>query len=180
MNVDALFTDDGLREFTDIERDQHMEAGRQYGQIGQIIQGRLKQTPIEGDRPFAAGRRARKVARKMKRMQRASEKAAASAEALYATYKHHVLELPERRAVTAERKAARKQQRAVAKGAFVAKSLDKSTRFLAGDAANPQASGGQQQEPQYLDAPSMGFGRAAGGEDWSPEGIGEFFAKGQR
>lgn len=179
MDINALFTDQGLRDFTNAQRDQHMEDARQYGQLAAIIRGRLKQTPVDGDRWLSARRRARKVSRQVKAMERASQKAAASAEALYATYVNQVLELPQRREVAAARKAQRKQLRAANAGALVAKSLEKSARHLSGD-ENPQVGGVPVAAPQYLDAQPSPFPMAAGSEGQALRPFADFFPKESR
>lgn len=130
MDINALFTDEGLRAFTATVRDQHVRDAQQYGQIADIVRRRLEQTPIEGDRWMAKRLRAWKVARQLKAMQKASGEAASKAEALYATYVNEVLELPQRRAVAEAKKLERKQGRQAAVGGAVAKSLDKTVTSL--------------------------------------------------
>lgn len=177
-NIDALFTDAGLRAFTTAQRDQHMQDASQYAQLADIVRRRLEQTPIDGDKPFSARRRARKVARKMKRMERASRKAAASSEALYAAYVNHVLELPERRQIAADRKAARQGRRQVTAGAGdrVAKSLHKSAQAFgqAPVAGSSQQSG---RVPQYLPPKPFPYPMAAGAEHQEPRTIADFIPK---
>lgn len=179
MDVNSLFTDQGMRQTTSVWRDQHMEDARQYGQIKEIVRRRLKQTPIDGDRWFDVKIRAWRVSRQVKAMERHSRRAAACAEATYATFAHQVVNLPERRAVRAGQKAARKQQRAVNTGAFVAKSLDKSARSLSGQAVTSQVSGSQD-EGQFLDAEPFPFPMAAGDEGRSHGSIGDFFPTDRR
>ncbi|MEU5668423.1 hypothetical protein, partial [Streptomyces longwoodensis] len=130
MDINALFTDEGLRAFTATVRDQHVRDAQQYGQIADIVRRRLEQTPIEGDRWMSKKLRAWKVSRQLKAMQKASGEAASKAEALYATYKNEVLELPQRRAAAEARKLERKQGRQATLGAAVAKSLDKTVTSL--------------------------------------------------
>jgi hypothetical protein len=177
-NIDALFTDAGLRAFTDAQRDQHMTDARQYAQFAAVIQRRLEQTPIEGDKRFSARRRARKVARKMKRMERASRRAAASSEALYAAYVNHVLELPERRQIAAYRKAARQGRRQVTAGAGdrVAKSLHKSAHAF-GPAPVTGVSQQPGAAPQYLPPKPFPYPMAAGAEHQEPRTIADFIPK---
>lgn len=179
-NIDALFTDAGLRAFTDAQRDQHMQDASQYAQLAAVIQRRLEQTPIEGDKPFSARRRARKVARKMKRMERASRRAAASSEALYAAYVNHVLELPARREQAAVRKAERQGRRQVTGGAGdrVAKSLHKSTAaFGGGQIPQPGASQQTGAAPQFLPPQPFPYPMAAGSEQQQPRNIADFIPK---
>lgn len=170
MDINALFTDAGLRAFTDHQRDQHMEDARQYGQIADIVKRRLEKTPIDGDRWLSARLRARKVSRQLRAMERASQQAASSAEALYATYVNHVLGLPQRREVTAARKAERKAGRAAATGAAVAKSLHKSAASLNGVQPGDQAG--------FLDANPYPFPMASGGETQT-RSVADFFPREQ-
>lgn len=173
MDISALFTDHGLRDFTDAQRDQHMQDAREYGQLAEIIQRRVKQTPIDGDKPWSAWFRSRKVSRQVRAMEKASKQAAASAEGLYATYVNEVLELPLRREQAAIRKADRKQQRAINAGAMVAKSLEKTVTKLNG-VENPQVQV-VQAVPQYLDAQPFEFPMVAGAEQQKPANIADYF-----
>jgi hypothetical protein len=176
MDINALFTDGGLRAFTDAQRDQHMEDARQYGQLADIIKARLQQTSVDGDRWLSARLRARRVARQVRAMEKASKAAASSAEALYATYVNQVLELPQRRELAAARKAQRKQQRSVSAGEFVAKSLETSATQLIGtvpETALPQAGGGA----QYLPPQPFPFPMAAGSEGQPTRTISDFFPR---
>lgn len=181
MDINALFTDEGLRAFTATVRDQHMKDAQQYGQIADIVRRRLEQTPIDGDRWMAKKLRAWKVSRQVKAMQKASEEAASAAEALYATYKNDVLELPQRRALAAARKEQRKQSRQVAAGAAVAKSLNKTVTSLTGPTepvpgAVPQARPAEFVSP---DSPWSQWPMASGGDVATPaRTINDYFGKG--
>ena len=62
MDLNELFTDQGMRAFTANQRDQHLEDARQYGQLADVVEQRLRATTIDGDRFMAEQRRARKVA----------------------------------------------------------------------------------------------------------------------
>jgi hypothetical protein len=177
MDINALFTDQGMRDTTAAWRDQHVKDAQQYGQIADIVRRRLEQTPIDGDRWLAKKLRARKVSKQVKAMEKASKDAASAAEALYATYKNEVLELPQRRELAAARKAERKQNRQVAAGAAVAKSLDKSVTSLTGVPGEvPQA------RPAEFVAPDSPWGQwpmAAGGEQSGPAStINDYFPRG--
>ncbi|MFC8819045.1 hypothetical protein [Streptomyces rochei] len=180
MDINALFTDEGLRAFTATVRDQHVRDAQQYGQIADIVRRRLEQTPIEGDRWMSKKLRAWKVSRQLKAMQKASGEAASKAEALYATYKNEVLELPQRRAAAEARKLERKQGRQAALGAAVAKSLDKTVTALNTPTeqtpdAVPQA------RPAEFVAPENPWNQwpmAAGGERPTST-INDYFAKGE-
>lgn len=185
MDINNLFTDEGLRAFTAARRDQHMQDASQYDQIADVIQRRLEQTPIDGDRPFSARRRARKVARRMRRMARSSRKAAASSEALYAAYVSQVLELPQRREQEAARKAHR-QQRPV-KGSVdgvaerVTSSLDRSIHQLNGTTPRPAPQAGTGQAG-FLPPTPFPYPIAAGGEGQppAPRTVSDFFPKAGR
>ncbi|MGP3990856.1 hypothetical protein [Streptomyces sp. 3N207] len=181
MDINALFTDAGMRSTTDTWRDQHMTAAQQYGQIADIVRRRLEQTPIDGDRWMARKMRAWKVSRQVKAMQKASENAASAAEALYATYKNEVLELPERRAAAEARKLERKQGRQAALGAAVAKSLDKTATSL--NAPQEQAAGTvpQARPTEFVtpDNPWQQWPMAAGGEQAPTRTINDYFPKGE-
>jgi hypothetical protein len=166
MDVNDLFSDEGLRNFTQERRDLHLQDAREYGQLAQVLRRRLEQTPIEGDGMGAAWWRARRVYRHLRAMERASAKAAAKAEALYTAYVQHVLEEPARRAREEarreQRRAVRQErttERRVVAGRVVASSLERSTRGLQPGAARrhldaephmyvvPDADGAAQQQP---------------------------------
>jgi hypothetical protein len=153
MDLNQLFDEEGLRNITGAWRDQHLEDDRQYGQIADVVQRRLEQQTIDGDSRFSAGRRARKVAKNLRKMQKASRKAAAAAEALYGCYVNEIVELPARRATALERKETRRQRLGIAASAAqasVAKSLDKSTAALHGTpVGNPQVTP-VEQAPRYV------------------------------
>jgi hypothetical protein len=175
MDINELFTDAGMRATTSSWRDQHMEDARQYGQIADIIRRRVEQTPVDGDRWLSARRRAWKVFRQVRAMERASQKAAARAEALYVTYVNQVLELPERRELAAGRKEDRRARRTAAAGAMVAKSLEKSVTQLNG--GNPQVTA-TVAAPQYLDAQPFPFQMAVGSESTqSTRTVNDFFPR---
>lgn len=180
MDINALFTDEGLRAFTATVRDQHVRDAQQYGQIADIVRRRLEQTPIEGDRWMSKKLRAWRVSRQLKAMQKASGEAASKAEALYATYVNEVLELPQRRAAAEARKLERKQGRQAALGAAVAKSLDKTVTAL--NTPSEQAPGAvpQARPAEFVtpDNPWTQWPMAAGGERPTST-INDYFAKGE-
>lgn len=153
MDMNQFFDPEGLRNITGSWRDQHLEDDRQYGQIADVVQSRLAQQDIAGDGRFSAGRRARKVAKHIRKMQKASRKAAAAAEGLYGSFINDVVELPARRAAELERKDNRRQRLGIAAStaeAQVAKSLDKSTSALHGTpVGNPQVTP-VEQAPRYV------------------------------
>ncbi|MEU6357666.1 hypothetical protein ABZ896_51640 [Streptomyces sp. NPDC047072] len=182
MDINQLFTDEGLRAFTAQMRDQHMKDAQQYGQIADIIRRRLENEKIDGDRWMSRKLRAWKVSRQVKAMQKASEGAASSAEALYATYRNEVLELPQRRAVAAARKAERKQNRQAAAGAAVAKSLEKSVTSLTGGPTQQVPGQIPQARPAEFVSPDSPWGQwpmASGGDHAAPTStINDYFPNG--
>lgn len=181
MDINALFTDEGLRAFTATVRDQHVRDAQQYGQIADIVRRRLEQTPIEGDRWMAKKLRAWKVSRQLRAMQKASGEAASKAEALYATYVNEVLELPQRRAVAEAKKLERKNGRQATVGAAVAKSLDKTVTAL--NAPQEQVPGAvpQAMSTEFVapDNPWQQWPMAAGGERPTAS-INDYFPKGEQ
>ncbi|MFJ3594561.1 hypothetical protein ACIQUY_34795 [Streptomyces sp. NPDC090231] len=181
MDINALFTDEGLRAFTATVRDQHVRDAQQYGQIADIVRSRLEQTPIAGDRWMSKRLRAWKVARQLKAMQKASGEAASKAEALYATYVNEVLELPQRRATAEAKKLERKNGRQAAVGAAVAGSLNKTVTSLN---AQEQAPGTvpQARPAEFVtpDNPWQQWPMAAGGEQVPNRTINDYFAKGEQ
>lgn len=181
MDINALFTDEGLRAFTATVRDQHVRDAQQYGQIADIVRRRLEQTPIDGDRWLAKKLRARKVSKQVKAMEKASKDAASAAEALYATYKNEVLELPQRRELAAARKAQRKQNRQAAAGEAVAKSLDKTVTSLTGAPGEVPGQVPQARPAEFVtpDNPWNQWPMAAGGERPTST-INDYFAKGEQ
>lgn len=154
MDMNQFFDEEGLRNITGAWRDQHLEDDRQYGQIADVVQSRLAQQNIAGDGRFSAGRRARKVAKHIRKMQKASRQAAAAAEGLYGCFINEIVELPARRAAELERKETRRQRLGIAASAAqasVAKSLDKSAAALNGTTpvGNPQVTP-VEQAPRYV------------------------------
>jgi hypothetical protein len=180
MDINALFTDEGLRAFTATVRDQHVRDAQQYGQIADIVRRRLEQTPIDGDRWMSKKLRAWKVSRQLKAMQKASGEAASKAEALYATYKNEVLELPQRRAAAEARKLERKQGRQATLGAAVAKSLDKTVTSLNAPADQVPGAVPQARPAEFVapDNPWQQWPMAAGGERPTAS-INDYFPKGE-
>lgn len=159
MDINHLFTDDGLRAATSQWRDDELKIGGQYGQLARVFEARIKAQAIDGDHWWSARLRARRVARHLKSMQKACEKAAASAESLYGDFVNQVVELPERREKALVRKEAREERRALAKGTAsgaVAQSLTNSIQGFTGtpQTGNPQVTAAQQ-TPQYV--PPMPF-----------------------
>ncbi|MEQ4611511.1 hypothetical protein ABMX48_36875 [Streptomyces cavourensis] len=179
MDINALFTDEGLRAFTATVRDQHVRDAQQYGQIADIVRRRLEQTPVEGDRWLSKRLRAWKVARQLRAMQKASTEAASKAEALYATYVNEVLELPQRRAVAEAKRLERKSGRKAAVGAAVAGSLNRTVTALNTPQEQPASTAPQARPAEFVtpDNPWQQWPMAAGGER-PPSTINDYFAKG--
>jgi hypothetical protein len=182
MDINALFTDEGLRAFTATVRDQHVRDAQQYGQIADIVRRRLEQTPIEGDRWMSKKLRAWKVSRQLRAMQKASGEAASKAEALYATYVNEVLELPQRRAVAEAKKLERKNGRQAAVGAAVAKSLDKTVTALNTPQEQVPGAVPQARPAEFVtpDNPWQQWPMTAGGEQAPTRSINDYFAKGEQ
>ncbi|MFE4055572.1 hypothetical protein ACFXP3_04545 [Streptomyces sp. NPDC059096] len=179
MDINALFTDEGLRAFTATVRDQHVRDAQQYGQIADIVRRRLEQTPVEGDRWMSKKIRAWKVSRQLRAMQKASGDAASKAEALYATYVNEVLELPQRRALAEARKLERKSGRQAAVGSAVAKSLNKTAASLGTPQEQVPGAVPQARPTEFVppDTPWEQWPMAAGGERPTST-INDYFAKG--
>lgn len=183
MDIEALMAQQGMRDFTDEQRNTLVNDAVQIRQLAQIIQARLANTEIEGDKTGAASRRARKVTRQFEKVAKLLEKAAAGCEGINATYVHEVIELPGRRKKALVKKAERRQQRALAKGAagaLIAKSLTKSTTGLNASQAsvNAQAStpaAAIAPAPQYVNPQPWAFQGQAGGQAQPLPPISSFF-----
>ncbi|MFF7975836.1 hypothetical protein [Streptomyces sp. NPDC007905] len=181
MDINALFTDEGLRAFTSTVRDQHMKDATQYGQIADIVRRRLESEKIDGDRWLSKKVRAWKVSRQVRAMEKASKDAASAAEALYATYVNEVLELPQRRALAAARKTERRQNRQAAAGAAVAKSLQKSVTSLSGGPTEVPGQVPQARPAEFVtpDSPWEQWPMASGGDHVAPtRTINDYFPNG--
>lgn len=112
MDINQLFTERGLRAWTDDRRDQHLEDARHYGQLADILARRLKQSPVDGDKPWDRPLRAYRIVRHLRDMERTSRRAAADSEALYTAYTKGFLELPARRERAAIARRAKQDSRA--------------------------------------------------------------------
>jgi hypothetical protein len=160
--MNALMTEQGMRDFTDEQRDSLVEWASETRQIAQIIQARLANTQVDGDSAGTAARRARKVTRPLRKVVRLLEKTAAEMEAFNAVYVRDVLELPDRRVKDRERKALRRQRLGIAASGVqeqIAGSLNSSVNILHGipGATNPQVTP-LAQAPQYHTAsPSYAY-----------------------
>jgi hypothetical protein len=179
MDINQLFTEDGMRDFTNEQRDLHMQDASQYAQIGDVVRRRVQNTPIEGDRWtwWATKRRAWKVSRQVKTMEKGAKLSATGAEGLYTVFKYEVLELPERREAAEERRQERREVRKGRRGggsigARAAKSLDKSTAHFNGLTSINGVPDPRQ--PNFLDAEPSYYPMAAGAEG-QPTGVADFF-----
>jgi hypothetical protein len=181
MDIENLMTQKGMRDFTDEQRQTFTNDAVQVRQLAQIIQARLAHTEIEGDRTGSAGRRARKVSRKLSRVARLLEKAAAETEAVNALYVREVLELPARRARELENKENRRQRMGIAASVQdkVGKSLTTSANTLTG--AQPPVSPQVNADPggvRYVNPQPYAFPGAPGPQqpagniaDYFPEAL---------
>ena len=153
MDINALFEKDGMRNFTAEQRDTFMNDGQQIRQMQRIVQASLAHATVEGDRPGAAGRRARKMAKRFGKLADLLEKAAAQCEAINTAYVHDILELPDRRAKAIEAKENRRQRMGIASTsakAALGESLARSTNSLNGvPVGNPQVTP-VEQAPRYV------------------------------
>jgi hypothetical protein len=169
MDMDALMSKQGMRNWTEEQRDYWTNDAVQMRQMAQVIQARLAHTHIDGDSAGTASRRARKVVRPLIQAARLLEKAAARMEAGNALYVREVLELPERRSTQQERKELRRQRLGIAASstrAAVADSLTRSTNVLNGapPVGNPQVNPAQQQ-PVYTNPQHFNFAPQQGAQD---------------
>lgn len=184
MDINTLFTEAGMRQATSEWRENHIADAHQYAQIADIIQARLGQERIDGDRgALSAKRRAWKVSRKARALAKLARRQAATTEALHAAYVNEVLMLPQRReiaaqrrAVAADRRSDRRQQRAINAGAAVSKSLHKTATVLGGEQVSAQVTA-PVQGPQeaFVDAEPFPFPQAAGAEGQHLGSISDFF-----
>lgn len=183
MDMEALMTRQGMRDFTDDQRQTWMNDATQIRQLAQIIQARLAHTQIDGDKTGTAVRRARKMAKKWGKLAGLLEQAAAQVEGINSAYVRDVLELPDRRTKALERKEQRRQRMGIAAASTreaVAQSLATSAHALNGTpkVGNPQVTPVQPQ-PQYV--PPMPFqwpGQGAGQTQDIPA-FGDLFADGR-
>lgn len=181
MDMNALMTEQGMRTWTETERDENVNAATQLRQMAQIIKARLENTHLDGDKTAGQARkRARVVVRNLHRAARDLDRAAARIEAVNAVYVREVLQLPDRRVKELERKEMRRQRLGIAAGGAheqIAQSLAQSAQSLAGPppVGNPQVTPVQQQV-QYTNPHAFQFGPAAGQAQPIPD-IGDLFTK---
>ncbi|WP_416519987.1 hypothetical protein [Streptomyces achromogenes] len=180
MDIEALMTQQGMRNFTDEQRQTFTNDATQIHQLAQIVHARLANTAIDGDRAGSAGRRARKVSRKLGKVARLLEKAAAETEAVNAVYLREVLELPARRARELEKKEQRRNRLGIAASsaqAVVAKSLTKTTNTLNGSpqVGEPPVTPAAQQAPQYVSPQPFTFPGQGAGQAQPLPNISELF-----
>lgn len=181
MDIESLMSKQGMRDFTDEQRQTFTNDATQVRQLAQIVQVRLANTEIEGDRVGSAGRRARKVARKLSKVARLLEKAAAETEAVNAVYLREVLELPARRARELEKKQDRRQRFGIAAASVqdkVGKSLTATTNTLTG--IQPPVSSqvnAVQPGPQYVSPQPFQFSGQGAGQVQPLPSISDFFER---
>jgi hypothetical protein len=179
MDINELFTPEGMRAFTADRRDVHMQDASHYAQLSDVAARALAQQKIEGDKRLSGKVRAWKVARHMRAMERHSRKAAARSEAFNSAFVTHVLELPERRARAAQAKLERgksgKSRPAVGGGQGAAASLEKSLGYFTGNAVT-SGSAAPQAGAEYLDAQAYEYPMAAGAEG-GPRTVRDFFPR---
>jgi hypothetical protein len=177
MDINALFEKDGMRDFTAEQRDTFMNDGQQIRQMQRIVQARLAQITLEGDRPGAAGRRARKMAKRFGKLAGLLEKAAAQCEGINTAYVHDVLELPDRRMKALEAKENRRQRLGIASGGAqgaIAQSLTNSAHAFNGTpVGNPQVT--PVEEGARYNAPYPHQFTQAGGQQQPVGDIASFF-----
>lgn len=173
MDMDGLMTQKGMRTFTDEQRDNWTTDSTQMEQMARVIEARLANTHIDGDKNAGqARRRARKVTRRMKKAAALLARAAAEIEAGNAVYVREVLDLPERRRLEMERTEARKNRLGLAAGMqeAVAGSLQKSAAGFNGgipQTGNPQVTA-VQQAPQYVTPYPQQFAQPTGAQQPLP------------
>jgi hypothetical protein len=172
MDMDALMKQQGMRTWTEDERDKYNNDGSELRQMANVIKARLENTHVDGDKNAGhARRRAAKVVRRLNRAIRHLERAAAEMEACNAVYVREVLELPERRRRELERSETRRSRRGLAGGVHetVAKSLDASARAFNGGQpiGNPQVNAAPQ--PQYVSPYPHQFAQPAGSQQSLPD-----------
>lgn len=179
MDMTALMTEQGMRTWTETERDENVNAAAQLRQMAQIIKARLENTHVDGDKSAGQARkRARIVVRNLYRAAKDLDRAAARIEAMNAVYVREVLELPDRRVKELERRELRRQRLGIAAGQAreqVAGSLAQSAHSLAGPppVGNPQVTPVQQQ-PMYTNPHAFPFPGAPTAGEPIPS-IGELF-----
>ncbi|MFM9373252.1 hypothetical protein [Streptomyces sp. Da 82-17] len=115
MDIENLMSPEGMRAFTDEQRDTLTTDASQVRQLALIIKARIAQTQIDGDKPWSAKLRAYKVGKQFEQVAKQLEKAAAGCEGINASYKKDVLEVPARRERALERKEQRAEQKMLAK-----------------------------------------------------------------
>ncbi|MFH9426370.1 hypothetical protein [Streptomyces sp. NPDC017529] len=152
MDIDKLMSRPGMREYTTEQLATWVNDASQVRQLGQILQARLAAQQIEGDKPGSAKRRARKVGKRFNKVADLLQKAAAECEGLNEAYKRDVLDLPERRAKTLEKKQDRRQMRALA-WAKARTVVDRSLTESAHAIAAPETAHGQPATPPQAVAP---------------------------
>ncbi|MFI8792676.1 hypothetical protein [Streptomyces sp. NPDC055105] len=161
MDLNEIATETGMRSWTSDQRDTVFNDINEIQQIALIVKTCIAGQAIDGDKPFSAKRRANKVNRQFKQVIRHLTKAAAGFEAINATHRREIAELPSRRTKAVEKKERRAQLRALTRQnahALVQRTIAEGAQGLAADPrlagqAMPQS----QPQPVYVhpQAPSI-------------------------
>jgi hypothetical protein len=156
MDLNEIATETGLRDFTSNQRDTVINDITEIQQIALIVKTCIAAQNIDGDKPFSARRRAHKVDRQFQQVARHLAKAAAKFEAINATYRREIVELPARRIKAVEKKERRQAMRALTRQkahALTQQTLAESAQSLAGQ-GQPQA---VQPQPVYTNPQAYQF-----------------------
>lgn len=116
MDADRLMTQDGMREYRDEQTATWLTDATQVDTMAQLLQARISETLIEGDRRGAAKRRARKIAKRFRKASQHVRRAAAEIEAADAVLNREIVDLPARRQRELQRKRERDEERARLRG----------------------------------------------------------------
>ncbi|MFZ3592297.1 hypothetical protein [Streptomyces sp. BH104] len=155
MDIDRLATQDGMREYRSGQIDTWITDATQVDTMAQLLQARIAQTAVDGDKPGAASRRARKVAKRFRRASRQLRRAAAEIEAASAVFNREVVELPERRARALEEKRDRDEQRARARSLAAGQAAHALAESAHGFNTDPQRQSSQVVPPVPQHAPLL-------------------------
>lgn len=116
MDIDRLMTPDGMSEYRSDQTETWINDATQVDTMAQLLQARIAEIQVDGDKPGAASRRARKVAKRFRKASRQLRQAAAEIQAAGAVFDREVVELPARRAREVQRKRERDEERARLRG----------------------------------------------------------------
>ncbi|MFJ8929268.1 hypothetical protein ACIRLA_22085 [Streptomyces sp. NPDC102364] len=155
MDIDRLMTRDGMRDYTDGQRETWVNDVSGVDTLAQVVEARLAQTEIKGDGRRSAKRRARKVAKRFRKASRLVREAAAEIEAANAVFVREVVELPERRAEALERKKEREQRREQARALASGQAAGALAESAHGFNTDPQCQSSQVIPPVPQSAPLL-------------------------